>query len=105
MAQVSRCAPFGLDHDLRLDEVREDVQLGVSGHVDAVGQQYARQGHHHPAILKREMDQGSEHLSLRAHSSAPAPLSSNESNCCAPVTTTRSFVVGPLVTNQPASVG
>ena len=94
---------LGLDHHLRLDEIREDIQLGVAGDVDAVAEQHARQRHHHAAVLEGEMDEGLEHLrnaslrisafglrtsAFRVIHSPPAPLSSIESNCCAPVTTT-----------------
>src|ERR1019366_1241739 len=133
---------LGLDRHLRLDEVREDIQLGVAGDVKPVPEQDAREHDDHAAILEREMDERLKHLDKAehptsnielptskdcsngrhwmldvgcwmldvprihgTHSPPPCPLSSMESNCCAPVVTTWSLGVAPLVTNQPASVG
>ena len=48
---------LGLDHDLRLDEVREDVELGVLGHVQAVAEKQAGHDHHHAAVLEGELDE------------------------------------------------
>ncbi len=52
---------LGLDGDLRLDEIGEDVELGVGGDVEAVAEHDAGQRDDYAAELQREMDEGLEH--------------------------------------------
>ena len=114
-----------LDLDLRLHEVRKDIELRVGGDVDAVGEQQARERDGGASETKGDRDDRTEHLGERplrgrvavtpslakrprtaGHScSPPRPLSSSDRSCCAPATTARSPGRRGSSTNQPFSVG
>ena len=52
---------FGLDDNLRRDEIGEDVELSVVGIVDAVTDDEAGQQHNHAAKTQGEFHQPSQH--------------------------------------------
>jgi len=52
---------FGLNDNLRLDEIRENIQFSVLRDVDAVPQKDACEDNYDPAKLQRKMDEALEH--------------------------------------------